>query len=71
MYNFTKEEFKKLKKLADDIYNTSIIIDFFCSSQREIQELDNLAPVVQTLRKNADLSNNMLIDSRYLDKTSN
>ncbi|MDD3594589.1 MAG: hypothetical protein PHX18_08185 [Candidatus Gastranaerophilales bacterium] len=67
MYNFTQDEFKQLHKLVDDIYNTSIVIDYFCSGHREIEELDNITPVVQFLRKNADILNNMFIDSKHLN----
>ena len=32
----------------------SVVIDYFCSSQKEYEELYNLAPVVKNLRRDAD-----------------
>lgn len=28
-YNITQKEFKKLEKLSENIYNTSVVIDYF------------------------------------------
>ena len=40
-----RKDFKKLEKYAENIYNTAVVIDYFCSSQKEYEELYNLAPV--------------------------
>lgn len=61
-YNITQKEFKKLKKLSENIYNTAVVIDYFCQNQPEIEELNNLTPIVSNLRKNADVLNAFFID---------
>lgn len=61
-YNITQKEFKKLEKLSENIYNTSVVIDYFCRNQSEIEELNNLTAVVSNLRKDADVLNAFFID---------
>lgn len=62
-YNITSKEFKKLSKLADDIYNIAVVVDYFCETQPEKEECYNLAPVIKLLRRNADLINAFFIDA--------
>ena len=52
--NITPKEFKELSKLAENAYNITVVIDYFCKNQPEIEELYNLAPVIENLRMNAD-----------------
>ena len=61
-YNITQKEFKKLEKLSENIYNTSVVIDYFCVNQSEIEELNNLTPIVSNLRKDADIMNAFFIN---------
>lgn len=61
--NISKQEFKKLSKWAEDIYNIVIVVDYFVSNQSEIEECYNLAPVIKNLRNNADLLNTFFIDN--------
>ena len=56
-YNISKKEFKQISKLAENIYNIAVIIDYFVLNQPEVEELYNLAPVIKNLRENADLLN--------------
>ena len=60
-YNISEQEFKKISKWAEDIYNIAVIIDYFVGNQPEIEECYNLAPVVKNLRNNADLLNAFFI----------
>ena len=60
--NITPKEFKQLSKWSDNIYNTAVVIDYFCSSQKEYEELYNLAPVVKNLRRDADQVNEFFIN---------
>ncbi len=30
-----RKDFKKFEKYAENIYNTAVVIDYFCSSQKE------------------------------------
>ena len=62
-YNITEKEFKKISKLAENAYNIAVIVDYFVSNQPEIEECYNLAPVIKSLRDNADLLNEFFIDN--------
>ena len=57
-----RKDFKKLERYAENIYNTAVVIDYFCSSQKEYEKLYNLAPVVKNLRKDADQVNAFFIN---------
>ena len=50
-YRIKQKDFRKLEKLAERIYNTVTVIDYFCRTQQEIEELYNLAPIVENLRR--------------------
>lgn len=62
-YNIANKEFKKISKLAENVYNISVVIDYFVGNQPGIEELYNLAPVIKNLRDNADLLNAFFIDN--------
>ena len=49
-----QKNFKKLEKYAENIYNTAVVIDYFCVTQQEIEELYNLTPIIKNLRAKAD-----------------
>ena len=61
--NITPKEFKQLSKWSENIYNTAVVIDYFVANQPEIEELYNLAPVIENLRMNADKLNAFFIDN--------
>ena len=61
-YNISEQEFKKISKWAEDVYNTAVVIDYFVANQPEIEECYNLAPVVKHLRNDADVLNAFFID---------
>lgn len=56
-YKFTQKEYKKLAKLVDYLYNLTIILNYFCSTQKEIEELSNLTPLTRYMKKIADYLN--------------
>lgn len=62
-YNITKKEFKQISKLAENVYNIAVIVDYFVSNQPEIEECYILAPIVKNLKDNADLLNAFFIDN--------
>lgn len=62
-YNITGKEFKQISKWTENVYNISVIVDYFVSNQPEIEECYNLAPVIKSLRDNADLLNAFFIDN--------
>lgn len=61
--NITQKEFKQLSKWAKDVYNITVVVDYFVSNQPELEECYNLAPVIKNLRNNADLLNAFFIDA--------
>ena len=61
-YQIKQEDFKKLENLAERIYNTSVVIDYFCRTQQEIEELYNLTPIVENLRRDSDTVNAYFIN---------
>lgn len=61
--NISEQEFKKVSKWAEDVYNIAVIVDYFVGNQPEIEECYNLAPVIKNLRNNADLLNAFFIDA--------
>ena len=66
-YNITNQEFKRISKLAENIYNITLVVDYFCSNQPEIEECYNLTPIIKELRRNADLLNAFFIDNEKPD----
>ena len=62
VYQIKQVDFEKLEKLAERIYNTVTVIDYFCRTQQEIEELYNLAPIVENLRQDSDTVNAYFIN---------
>ena len=58
-----QQDFNKLSKLAENVYNTLVVVDYFCSNQTEYEELGNLAPIIKNLRKDADLMSAFFINN--------
>lgn len=55
IYQITNKDFMSIENLVSDIYNTLIIVDYFCSHQKEIEELNNLSPIIKSIRHTSDL----------------
>lgn len=53
-YNISARCAFKLKQYSSNIYNTAVVLDYFCSTQTQYAELNNIMPIIQNLRKNAD-----------------
>ena len=64
-YRIKQKDFRKLEKLVERIYNTATVIDYFCRTQQEIEELYNLTPIIEKLRRDSDTINAYFIN--YLD----
>lgn len=58
--NITPKEFKQLSKWSENIYNTSVVIDYFVANQLEIEEYYNLVLVINHLRNDAHVLNAFL-----------
>lgn len=62
-YNITRKEFTELSDLAESIYNTIVVIDYFVANQPDIEECYNLAPIIKHLREDSDKLNAFFIDA--------
>ena len=62
-YTLTQEEFKRLYKLAYNVCNVSVVVDFFCQNQSYIEELENITPIIKNLRTDADKMYAFFIDN--------
>ncbi len=62
-FNITDKEFKLLSRKAEVVYNIAVVVDYFCATQQEIEELYNLTPVIKNLRAEADLLNAFFINA--------
>lgn len=63
-YCLEKKEIVKFTQNAARIYNIVIVLAYFCNAQLEIEELSNIAPIVNHLRKESD---NLYADLLNLD----
>lgn len=61
-YKIKQKNFRKLEKLAERIYNTVVVIDYFCRTQQEIEELRNIRPIIANLRRDSDSINAYFIN---------
>ena len=61
-YSISEKEFKQLQQLTDNIYNSLVVVDYFCANQLEIEELYNLTPIIKNLHRDADLMNAFFIN---------
>lgn len=61
-YRIKQKEIRKLEKLAEWIYNTVTVIDYFCRTQQQIEKLYNLTPIIEHLRRDSDTVNAYFIN---------
>ena len=59
----SQEDFNKISNLSKNIYNIAVVIDYFCKTQPESEELYNLTPVVTHLKHKSDLLHAFFINS--------
>lgn len=53
-YCLEKKEIDKFTQNAARIYNIVVVLSYFCNEQLEIEELSNIAPIVNYLRRESD-----------------
>lgn len=53
-YNISVQNTLKLKQWSANIYNTAVVLDYFCSTQIQYAELNNIKPIIQNLHKDTD-----------------
>ena len=56
-YKIKQKDFRKLEKLAERIYNTTVVLNYFCQKQQEYEELRNITPIIENLRRDPDKLN--------------
>ncbi|MCI1272846.1 MAG: hypothetical protein LKG27_00220 [Clostridiaceae bacterium] len=61
-YNLTEKEFKNLEKLVEKIYNTLIVLNYFCINQQELEAFYTISPIIENLKQNADILNLFFIN---------
>ena len=64
-YKIKQKDFRELEKLAERIYNTTVVLDYFCQKQQEYEELRNITPIIENLRRDSDKLNVYFIN--YLE----
>lgn len=57
-----QKDFRELENLAERIYNTVVVIDYFCKKQQEYEELRNITPIIHNLRQDSDTLNAYFIN---------
>lgn len=50
-------ELRQIAQLSDDVYNISVVLERFCNSNQEIEEILHIKPIIKVLHQNADLLN--------------
>jgi len=63
-YCLEKKEIDKFIRNSARIYNTAVVLCYFCNDQQEIEELSNITPIVNYLRRESD---NLYADLLNLD----
>ncbi len=61
-YRIKQKDFRELEKLAEWIYNTVVVVDYFCKKQQEYEELRNITPIIYNLRQDSDALNAYFIN---------
>ena len=61
-YRIKQKDFMELENLAERIYNTTVVLDYFCQKQQEYEELRNITPIIHNLRQDSDTLNAYFIN---------
>lgn len=59
-----KLDIKKLYKLIEEVYNSSVVAEVFCENFHEIAEIGNITPLVRMIHQKIDKAYAMLIDTK-------
>lgn len=55
-------ELRQIAQLSDDVYNISVVLERFCDSSLEIEEIMHIQPIINVLRQKADILNAYFIN---------
>ena len=59
-----KLDIKKLHKLIEDVYNSSVVAEVFFENFPEIAEIGNITPLIHLMHQRIDKAYAMLIDTK-------
>ena len=59
-----KLDIKKLYKLVEDVYNSSVVAEVFCENFPEIAEIGNIMPLMHLIHQKIDKAYAMLINTK-------
>lgn len=59
-----KLDIKKLHKLTEDVYNSSVVAEVFFENFPEIAEIGNITPLIHLIHQRIDKAYAMLIDTK-------
>ena len=62
IYTLTEKEFKRTAKLADEIFNTNVVLKGFCESNSYSENSQNISPVIEFLCQKSDILNSIFIE---------
>ena len=62
VYQIKQVDFERLENLVERIYNTTVVLDYFCQKQQEYEELRNITPIIHNLRQDSDTLNAYFIN---------
>lgn len=54
-YNINEKEFNNAYKSLENIYHTITVVEIFCTYYAEIEEISNITPIINYIRKEADI----------------
>ncbi len=63
-FNNDKLDINELYYLVQDVYNTSVVADVFCSNFQKIDEICNITSLVQLIHQKIDKAFAMIIDTQ-------
>ena len=61
-YNLSEKEFKKLEKIAEQLFCISVVLDYFCKNQQESEDLYYITPIIKYLKQESDTINAFFIN---------
>ena len=50
------------KQICEKIYNTSVLLDNYCKNNKQAEEIQNISPIIEYLRKQSDKLYTQLLD---------
>lgn len=63
-------ELRQIAQLSDDVYNISVVLERFCNSNQEIEEILHIQPIVKILHQKADILNAYFVNLNLKNNTT-